>query len=72
MTNFNQMKVRTRITFLFSLVTGTILLIFASITYYSAMESREREFYALLKQEAITKANLFFNAKVDAKTLQDI
>ena len=66
------MKTRTRLAILFTLITATILLIFAAIIYYSTQESREREFYTLLKKEAITKANLFFNAKVDPQTLQDI
>ena len=66
------MKARTRLTLLFTLITATILLVFAFVIYYSASESREKEFYTSLKKEAITKANLFLNAKVDAKTLQDI
>ena len=66
------MKVRARLTLLFTIITATILLVFASIIYYSAKENRETEFYALLKKEALTKANLFFNAKVETKTLQDI
>ncbi len=66
------MKTRTRLAILFTLITATILFAFAAIIYYSTQESREREFYTLLKKEAITKANLFFNAKVDPQTLQDI
>lgn len=66
------MQIRTHLTILFTLITATILLAFASVIYYSAKENREREFYALLEKEAITKANLFFNAKVEIKTLQDI
>ncbi|CAI2768369.1 ATP-binding protein [Flavobacterium collinsii] len=66
------MKTRTRLTLLFTLVTATILLVFAAIILISAKENREKEFYALLKKEAITKANLFLNAEVDSKTLQDI
>lgn len=66
------MKTRTRLALLFTLITATILLVFAAIIYFSTQESREREFYALLKKEAITKANLFFNAKVNPQTLQDI
>lgn len=66
------MKIRTRLTILFTFITATILLVFASIILISAKENREKEFYALLKKEAITKANLFFNAKVNSKTLQDI
>jgi len=66
------MKIRTRLTILFTLITATILLAFAYVIYFSAKKNREREFYSILKKEAITKANLFFNAKVDTKTLQDI
>ena len=66
------MKIRTRLTILFTLITATILLAFASVIYFSAKKNREREFYSILKKEAITKANLFFNSEVDTKTLQDI
>lgn len=66
------MKIRTRLTILFTLITATILLAFATVIYISAKENREKEFYSLLKKEALTKANLFFNAKVETKTLQDI
>ena len=66
------MKVRTRLTILFTVITATILLAFAYVIYFPAKKNREREFYSILKKEAITKANLFFNAKVDTKTLQDI
>jgi len=66
------MKIRTRLTILFSLITAAILLAFAMVIYFSAKENREREFYALLKKEAITKANLFLNAEVAAPLLQNI
>ncbi|WP_343617152.1 HAMP domain-containing sensor histidine kinase [Flavobacterium sp.] len=66
------MKIRTRLTILFTLVTATILLVFAAIIIFSAKENREKEFYALLKKEAITKANLILNAEIDSKTLQNI
>ncbi|MDN3672889.1 HAMP domain-containing sensor histidine kinase [Flavobacterium branchiarum] len=66
------MKIRTRLTILFTFTTATILLIFATIILISAKENREKEFYELLKKEAIAKATLFLNAKVDSKTLQHI
>ena len=66
------MKIKTRLTILFTLITAAILLAFASVIYISAKENREKEFYSLLKKEALTKANLFFNAKVETQTLQDI
>jgi signal transduction histidine kinase len=65
-------KIRTRLTILFTLITATILLAFASVIYISAKENREKEFYSLLKKEALTKANLFFNAKVKTDILQNI
>jgi len=65
-------KIRTQLTVLFTILTATILLAFAFVIYYSAKESREKEFYTSLKKEGVTKANLIFDAKVDAKTLQDI
>lgn len=66
------MKTRTRLTILYTLITATILLAFAAVIYYTAKENREKEFYTLLKKEAITKANLFLNASVEKQTLQDI
>lgn len=66
------MKIRTRLTILFTLITATILLAFATVIYISAKGNREKEFYSLLRKEALTKANLFFNAKIETKTLQDI
>lgn len=66
------MKIKTRLTILFTLITAAILLAFASVIYISAKGNREKEFYSLLKKEALTKANLFFNAKVETQTLQDI
>lgn len=66
------MKIRTQITLLFTIITVSILLLFAAIIYFSAKENREQEFYTVLKKEAETKANLFFKAQVDSKTLQNI
>lgn len=66
------MKIRARLTLLFTLITATILLAFATVIYYTTRDSREKEFYTALRKEAITKANLLFNAKVDQATLQEI
>ena len=66
------MKIKTRLTLIYTFFTAAILLAFASVIYFSAKENREKEFYTLLKKEAITKANLFFNAEVAEQTLQDI
>lgn len=66
------MKIRTRLTILFTIITATILMAFAFVVYYSAKENRKKEFYTSLKKEGVTKANLIFDAKVNAQTLQDI
>lgn len=66
------MKIRTKLTLLYTAITAAILLLFASIIYFSASKNREKEFFNLLRKEAITKANLFFDAKVDEETLQNI
>lgn len=66
------MKIREKLSILFTILAGAILMIFAALIYYSAAQNRETEFYNRLKSEAITKANLFFTAKVDAQTLQTI
>lgn len=66
------MKIQNKLSLLFTVLTATILSIFAGVIYYSADNSREDEFYKNLKREAITKANLFFTAKVESQTLQTI
>ncbi len=45
---------------------------FASLIYFSSASDRENEFYKNLKEQALTKANLLLEAKVDSATLQTI
>ncbi len=66
------MKIRNKLTLLFTILTISILTIFATIIYLTAKNNREKEFFTVLTKEAITKANLFFNAKVETHVLQDI
>jgi two-component system sensor histidine kinase ArlS len=66
------MSLRTRITLTFIALTSGLLLTFSFVIYFSAKNSREREFFELLRKEAITKANLFFVAKIPAEILQNI
>lgn len=66
------MKIRIRLTLLFTLLTATILFFFAFIIYYSTKKDREKEFFELLKKEAITKSNLFLKAKVSSDVLHHI
>lgn len=66
------MKIRERLSLLFTLLTAAILMFFAALVYYAAYQNRETAFYNRLKKEGITKANLFFTAKVDTGILQKI
>lgn len=66
------MKIKTRLALLFTFITATLLFVFSVIIYFSAKVNREREFFDLLKKEAITKSNLYFDARVDANILQSI
>ncbi|WP_306349781.1 ATP-binding protein [Flavobacterium sp. '19STA2R22 D10 B1'] len=66
------MTIQNRLSLLFTFLTASILLLFAVIIYISGEKSRETAFYNSLSKEAITKANLYFKAKIDTKTLQEI
>lgn len=66
------MKITTRLTILFTLITATILLAFAFAIYYSAKIDRDSEFYERLKIKGVTKAELYFDAKANVRTLQEI
>lgn len=66
------MKIRTRLTLRYTSVTALIFLLFAVIIYIATEKNREREFYHDLKKEAVTKANLFLQNKVDAQTMHSI
>jgi two-component system, OmpR family, sensor histidine kinase ArlS len=66
------MKIRTRISLIYTLLTAGIFLFFAGTIYYSAEKNREKEFFNALRKEALTKANLIADANVPAETLQKI
>lgn len=66
------MKIRDRLTLLFTAIMGAILLAFALAIYFTYAENREDEFYRQLRQQAITKASLLFTAKVEPEVLQTI
>lgn len=66
------MKIRFRITLIFTVLTILIVSGFASMVYWRAAVNREKEFFNLLEKEAVTKANLFLRAQIDESTLQEI
>lgn len=64
------MKIRLKLTLLFTLLFSAILLTFALVVYFSYSENREDKFFKRLKQGAITQANLLLDAAVPANVLQ--
>jgi len=66
------MHIRTKLSLLFTALTGAILLLFCLFIYFDTENDRENEFFRSLVKEAVTKANLILDAKVDPETLQTI
>ena len=66
------MKIRTRLTFLFTLLLAVLLVALMGVLYWTSGKSREAEFYRELQKEAVTKANLFLEAQVRPQTLHKI
>lgn len=66
------MKVRTRLTLLFTFVTATLMIFYSIAVYYSSGEARETSFYAQLRNEAVAKANLFFQSTLSEKEMHRI
>lgn len=64
------MKIRHKLTFLFTLLFAGIICVFALFIYFSSAENREDEYYKRLKQLAVTKTNLLLDAKVAPDVLQ--
>ncbi|MDR3678428.1 MAG: HAMP domain-containing sensor histidine kinase [Flavipsychrobacter sp.] len=64
------MKIRNKLTWLFTAIIAALLLVFALVIYFSFSENREEEYYSLLRHTAITKANLLLDAKLPPSALQ--
>jgi signal transduction histidine kinase len=64
------MKIRHKLTLLFTVLTATLLTAFALVIYLNYADTREEEFFRRLRQQAVTKANLLFDAGVDPEILQ--
>ncbi|MBB6270588.1 signal transduction histidine kinase [Pedobacter cryoconitis] len=64
------MKIRAKLLLLFLTLFGALLLAFAVFIYVSTSQNRKDQYYKHLKREAITKANLLFDAKVPPAVLQ--
>nr|WP_295873356.1 HAMP domain-containing sensor histidine kinase [uncultured Chitinophaga sp.] len=64
------MKLRNRLTLLFTGMIAALLLLFAGVVYLSYSHDREEDYYKTLQQQAVTKANLLLDAKVSPEVLQ--
>lgn len=66
------MELKTKLSLLYSLITASVIMVFAVFIYLSAKQNRETEFYKVLNKEAITKVKLFLEAEVDDEILKEI
>lgn len=66
------MKIKTKLTLLFTIISGAILFLFALFVYLSAASDRRSEFYNTLRKEAMTRANVLLDAEIDPEILQTI
>lgn len=66
------MKIRSKIALRYAGVTAVLMLVFATVIYLMSARDRENEFYAGLKREGISKANLYFEAKATPDVMHSI
>lgn len=66
------MKIRTALTLKYTAIIATVFLLFMVTIYYVSEHTRSNTFFYNLKSEAVTKAHLFLNNKVDAEIMQSI
>lgn len=64
------MKIRNKLTLLFTAIIAALLFVFAITVYLSYSNNREDEYYKELHKMAITKANLLLDAKIAPEVLQ--
>lgn len=66
------MKIRTRLTLLFTLITAMLLGIYSISIYYSSKDAREKSFYSELQNEAIAKADLYFQSSLPEQEMHKL
>ncbi|WP_134088190.1 ATP-binding protein [Olivibacter sp. XZL3] len=66
------MKIRNKLTLLYSLLSAGVLLVFALIFYLSLANDQKDEFYNQIKQHAITKVYFLFDLNIKPEVLQTI
>lgn len=66
------MKIRTKLTLRYTIVTAAIVSVLIAVILIFANINREKEFFRVLQSEAITKAHLFLNGRVNPVMMHDI
>jgi len=66
------MKIRNKLTLLYSVIFAGILLLFAFFFYFSFARDQAEGFYEQIKQQAITKVYLLFDLNINPKVMQTI
>lgn len=66
------MKIRTRLSLLFVLITAGLLAVFAGVVYWQSEENRAEVFYQQLEKEARTRASLVLEAGMPDTILHQI
>lgn len=66
------MKIRTALTLKYTAVTASVFLVCMLVVYGVSERTRSDTFFRNLRSEAVTKAHLFLDGKVDAATMQSI
>jgi signal transduction histidine kinase len=66
------MTIRNRLALFFASIAALMLLALATMVLTLATSNRKNEFFRTLQKEALTKANVLLNSRIDAATLQEI
>ena len=66
------MKLRTRLTLLFTVITMLLTGVFGGFIYFSSEKERENSFYIQLQNEAIAKSDLFFSSNLTEKEMHKL
>jgi len=66
------MKIRTRLTLSFTVITALLLLIFNFSMHHAFKNEREKSFYKKLEGEALAKADLFFQSSLKEADLHNL
>ena len=66
------MKIRARFNLIFTLLATSALVFFGATVYWVSKNNREKEFYTILKNEALIKSDLLIGTSLSIHDLQQI